>query len=94
MKLLYGLLVSDTATIATSSGGTAGTRCVHVQGLLFSHGTDKLVAVNDNAADYLGSLDSELTRYSALFEDATDLPQPDIHGGTVLVRPNLSLGLS
>ena len=59
---------------------------MHVQGLLFSHGTDSLVAVNDNAADYLGSLDSELTRFSALFEDATDLPQPDIHGGTVLVR--------
>ena len=58
----------------------------HLQGVLFSHGTDKLVAVNDNAADYLGSLDTELTRYSKLFEASTDLPQPDIGSGTQLVR--------
>lgn len=58
--------------------------CRLIQGLLFSHGTEKLVAVSDSAADYLGGLDTSLTRYSNLFEDSTDLYQPSI-GGTALV---------
>lgn len=85
---------SSTQRFSTTFGTSS-----NLQGLLFSHGTDKLVAVTDNAADYLGSLDSELTRYGALFEHATDLPQPDIHGGTVLEKqvrsnPVAALGIT
>jgi hypothetical protein len=55
-----------------------------VQGVLFSHGTNSLVAVPDSAQDYLKQLATELTQFSKLFE-GTDLPQPDI-GVTRFVR--------
>jgi hypothetical protein len=57
----------------------------NLNGALFSHGTSKLDPLEASAKDYLGGLDGTLTQFSALFEDSTDLPQPDV-GDNALVR--------
>lgn len=65
------------ATFGTSS---------NLNGALFSHGTSNLGAVTDSTRDYLGGLDGTLTKFSDLFKDSTDMPQPDV-GDSRLVCP-------
>lgn len=62
----------------------------NLKGALFSHGTSRLGPVVSSTQDYLAGLDTALTQFANLFQDSTDIPQPDV-GENRLVRACISL---